>query len=194
LEKRIEELENSLKEKDVLLSSTEGSLAEAWAQNEKLSKELKRALTLLKENSNRFSRESKALNMTIKAEAEKNLKLSGTLKALRDKCFSFATQCTARLKNIFISVRAMSEEANLFAEDIPGALGCIEKEIDVLDEVIIGHGDFCALVASRGSAAAFAKAGCYHVRTVNKPTFSLSPSDLVNIPAEARSMGNRFIT
>jgi hypothetical protein len=36
--------------------------------------------------------------MTIKAEAEKNLKLSGTLKALRDKCFGFATQCTARLK------------------------------------------------------------------------------------------------
>jgi hypothetical protein len=77
----------------------------------------------------------------------------------------------------------MSEEANLSAEDIPGALGCLEKEIDVLDEVIIGHGDFCALVASCGTVAAFAKAGCNHVRTVNKLTFSLSPSDLVNIPA-----------
>jgi hypothetical protein len=31
---KIEELENSLKEKDILLNSTEGSLAEAWAQNE----------------------------------------------------------------------------------------------------------------------------------------------------------------
>jgi chromosome segregation ATPase len=98
LEKRIKELENSLKEKDVLLSSTKGSLAEARTQNEKLSKELKGAHIRLKENSSWFSRESKALNMTIKAEAEKNLKLSGTLKALRDKCFGFATQCTARLK------------------------------------------------------------------------------------------------
>ncbi|KAL5668356.1 hypothetical protein ACJX0J_020577, partial [Zea mays] len=33
------------------------------------------------------------------------------------------------------------------------------KEIDVLHKVIIGHGDFCALVASRGTAAAFVKAG-----------------------------------
>jgi hypothetical protein len=38
----------------------------------------------------------------------------------------------------------MSKEANLSAEDIPGALGCIEKEIDVLDEVIVGHSDICA--------------------------------------------------
>jgi hypothetical protein len=35
LEKKIEDLENSLKEKDALLSSVEGSLAEAQVQNEK---------------------------------------------------------------------------------------------------------------------------------------------------------------
>jgi hypothetical protein len=38
------------------------------------------------------------------------------------------------------------------------------------------------------------KAGCTHAKTVNKPTFSLSPSDLVDIPSEARSIGNRIIT
>jgi Pyruvate/2-oxoacid:ferredoxin oxidoreductase gamma subunit len=105
LEKKIEELENSLKEKDVLLSSAEGSLAEARRQNEKqgilvsnqdikmekLSKEMKETKTLLEENSSRFIRESEALNMIINAEAGKNLKLSGTLKALRDRCFDFAT-------------------------------------------------------------------------------------------------------
>jgi uncharacterized coiled-coil protein SlyX len=52
LEKRIEELENSLKEKDNFLNLTEGSLVEARAQNERLSKELNGAQTLLKENSN----------------------------------------------------------------------------------------------------------------------------------------------
>jgi uncharacterized coiled-coil protein SlyX len=108
LEKRIEELENSLMEKDALLNSIEGSIAKVWFQNEKLSKELKEAKILLEENSSRFSRESEALNVTIKAEAEKNLKLSGTLKALRDICFGFATQCTARLKSIFNSVGTMS--------------------------------------------------------------------------------------
>jgi hypothetical protein len=170
-----------------MLNSTEGSLAEARSQNEKLSKELKQGQTLLVENSNRFSRESEALNATIKAKAEKNLKLSETVKALRNKCFSFATQCIARLKSIFNYVRVVSEEVNLSAKDISGALGCIEKEVDVLDEVITGHGDFYALVASRGTAAAFAKAGCNHIRTVNRPNFGLSSSDLVHISTKSRT-------
>jgi hypothetical protein len=88
----------------------------------------------------------------------------------------------------------VSEEANLSAKDIPGALECIEKEVDVLGEVITGHNDFCALVASRCMAAAFIKAGCNHARVVNMPNFGLSPSDLINILAEAQSIDNRFIT
>jgi hypothetical protein len=74
------------------------------------------------------------------------------------------------------------------------ALDWIKKEIDYIDEVIVGHDDFCALVATRGTTAIFAKAGCNHLKTVNKPTFGISPSDLDNIPTEARSVGNRFIT
>ena len=147
-EKRIDELETSLKEKDSLLHLAERSLIEVRSQNEKLIKELKEAQTLLKENSNWFRRESEALNATIKAKAEKNLKLSETVKTLLNKCFNFATQCIARLKGIFNSVEVMSKEVNVSAEDIPGALGCMEKEVDVLDEVITGDGDLCALVAS----------------------------------------------
>jgi DNA repair exonuclease SbcCD ATPase subunit len=192
-EDKIRKLEDSLKEKDSLLRSTKGSLAEAWAQNEKLSKELKETQILLEENSSRFSRETEALNMTIKVEAEKNLKLSEALKALKNKCFNFVAQCTAQLKSIFNSVGAAFEEASLSAEDIPGALECIEKEVDILDEVITGHDDFCALVASRGMTAAFIKARCNHARAVNRPNFSLSPADLVDIPVEAQSIGNRFI-
>jgi hypothetical protein len=70
----------------------------------------------------------------------------------------------------------------------------VEKEINEFDEVTEGHGDFCALVASRGTAAVFVKAGCNHIRTVNRANFSLSPSDLVNISAEASSICNMFIT
>jgi hypothetical protein len=119
--------------------------------------------------------------MKVKAEADKNFKLSETLKTLRDRCFSFATQCSTRLKDILNSVGATFEEASHSAEDIPKALGWIEKEIEDLDEVIVGHGDLCALVATRGTTAVFAKAGCNHLKTVNKPTFSLSTSDLDNI-------------
>jgi hypothetical protein len=45
-----------------------------------------------------------------------------------------------------------------------------------------------------GTANIFTKAGCRHLREVNKPTFAISPADIKNIPSEARSMGNRFIT
>jgi predicted nuclease with TOPRIM domain len=82
-EDKIKKLEDSLKEKDDLLHATEGSLAKAQAQNEKLRKELKETHILLEENSSRFKCETEALNMTIKVEAEKNLKLSEALKLLR---------------------------------------------------------------------------------------------------------------
>jgi hypothetical protein len=113
----------------------------------------------LERNSDRFNRESEALNATIKVEVEKNLKLNETIKTLQNKCFSFATQCIARLKGIFNSVGYVSEEVNLSAEDIRGALGCVEKEVDVLDKVITGHGDFCGLVASRGMVLLSSKLG-----------------------------------
>ena len=69
----------------------------------------------------------------------------------------------------------------------------MEKEINEFDEVE-GHSDFCALVAARGITNIFAKAGCKHLRDVNKPTFAISPADIKNIPSEAQSTGNRFIT
>jgi hypothetical protein len=51
-----------------------------------------------------------------------------------------------------------------------------------------------ALVVARGTANIFAKARCKHLGDVNKPTFAFFPADFTNIPAEARSIGNRFIT
>jgi hypothetical protein len=98
------------------------------------------------------------------------------------------------LKGIFSSVGASSEEIVPSSEDIQKTFEHIKNEVDALDKVITGHGDLCALLASRGTAAIFLKAGCTHAKIVNKSNFSLSPSDLVNIPGEARSIGNRFIT
>jgi hypothetical protein len=80
---------------------------------------------------------------------------------------------------------AGSEDIAPSAEDMSDTFKHIENEVDALDEVIAGHGDFCALLASRGTTDAFLKVGCTHAKTVNKPTFSLSPSVLMNIPGEA---------
>jgi hypothetical protein len=136
----------------------------------------------------------KELKANVEAKAEKNAKLSETVKNLRGKCSGFATRCINRLKGIFNSVGATSEEITPSTEDIPRAFEHIEDEVDAFDEVITGHRDLCGLVASLSTAATFMKAGCNHVRVVNKPNFNLPSSDLVDVPTEARSIGNRFIT
>jgi hypothetical protein len=192
LEDKIKKLEDSLKEKDILLQSAEGSLAKAWSQNDKLSEELDKARAALNERSERFDHETKELKAKVETEAERNAKLSETIKNLRDKYFGFAARCINRLKEIFNSVGATSEEVTSSTEDIPGAFDHIE--VEALDEVITGDGDFCALVASRVTTAAFMKAECNHTRVVHKPNFNLSSSNLVDIPTEAQSIGNRFIT
>jgi hypothetical protein len=148
----------------------------------------------LNERSQRFDHETKELNAKVESKAQRNTKLHEDIENLRNKCSDFATRCINRLKGIFNSVGATSEEINPSAEDIPGAFEHIENEVEALYEVITGHRDFCALVASRGTTTTFMKAECNHAKTVNKPTFNLSTSNLVDIPAEARSIGNRFIT
>ena len=100
----------------------------------------------------------------------------------------------ATVKGVFSSVGASSEDITPSAEDIPNTFEHIENEVEALDEVIAGHGDFCALLASRGTAATFLKAGCTDANIVNRPTFSLSSTYLVDIPSEARNIGSRFIT
>jgi hypothetical protein len=119
--------------------------------------------------------------------------LQKSLIGLQNKCLEFSNRCIQRLKHIFYSVGASSEKFNPSAEDLPGAFEHIEGEIDDLEEVIAGHGDFYALVASRGIAVAFLKSGCEHGKVVNRPNFSLSSTDLDNIPNLARSIANRFI-
>jgi hypothetical protein len=113
------------------------------------------------------------------------VKLSETIKNLQDKCSGFAARCINRLKEIFKSVRATSEEVTRSTEDIPGAFNHIENEVEALDEVITGHKDFCALLASRDTVAAFMKVGCNHASAINKPNFNLSSSDMVDVPTEA---------
>ena len=116
-----------------------------------------------------------------------------SLKELQDKCLNFGNRCVQRLKEVFNSVGASSEKFKPSAENLPGVFDHIEGEVDALDEVIAGHGDFIALLASRGTAVAFMKSGCTHGMIVNRPNFRLSPADLIDIPSLARSIGNRFI-
>jgi hypothetical protein len=52
------------------------------------------------------------------------------------------------LREIFHFVGAALVEAKHTPDDLPKALEWVEKEFDAFDEVMEGHGDFCALIAS----------------------------------------------
>jgi ABC-type transporter Mla subunit MlaD len=71
-----------------------------------------------------------------------------SLKDLQDKCLSFDIRCIQRLKQVFNSVGANSEKFKPSVDDLPGTFDHIEGEVDVLDKIIAGHGDFCALLVS----------------------------------------------
>ena len=182
LEKKIKDHEATLEKKDFVLQTMEGSLAEAQAEIARLNSEL--------------SMEKKNFEAKLEAEAEKNSNLRKSLKELQEKCVDFGNQCLQRLKQVFNSVGASAEKFSPSVENLPETFEHIEGEVDALDEVIAGHADFCALLASRGTAVAFIKSGCEHGRIVVDETsiFSLSPTDLIDIPSLARSIGNRFIT
>jgi hypothetical protein len=60
----------------------------------------------------------------------------------------FGSRCIQRLKKVFNSVGAGAEKFTSLAEKISSTFEHIEGEVEALDEVIAGHGDFCALLAS----------------------------------------------
>jgi hypothetical protein len=165
----------------------EGSLAEAQAEVARLNDELLR-------KSENFEQERKSFDTRLEAEFEKNSKLQESLKELWNVCLNFGNRCVQWLSQVFNSVGASSEKFEPLVEDLPSTLEHIESEVEALDKVIAGHGDFCALLASCGTAVPFMKAGCTHGKIVNRPNFSLSPADLADIPSLARSIENRFIT
>jgi hypothetical protein len=187
LESKIKDHATALEKKDFELQIVEGLLAEGEAKIAKLNSEL-----LSKSES--FEQEKQKFDAKFKAEVEKSSNLQKSLKELQDKCLNFGNRCVQRLKQVFNSVGASFEKFNPSVEDLPGTFEHIEGEVDALDEVIAGHVDFCALLASRGTAVAFMKSGCMPEKIVNRPNFSLSSADLLDIPSLARSIGNRFIT
>ena len=159
LENKIKEYEASLEKKDFLLQAMEGSLAEAQTENARLNRELL-------QKSESFEQERKNLQTKYEAEAVENTKLQQSLKELRNMCLGFGSRCIQRLKKVFNSVGSSAEKFTPSAENISSTFEHIEGEVETLDEVIVGHGDFCALLASRGTPAAFLKAGCTHQLSV----------------------------
>jgi hypothetical protein len=180
LENKVKDHEAALEKKDFVIHSMEGSLVEAQAEIDRLNSEL-----LIK--SEKSEQEKKNLETNLKTEIEKSSSLQKSLKELQAKCLDFGNRCVQWLKDVFHSIGASSDKFTPSVENLPSTFEYIEGEVDALDEVVAGHADFCALLASRGTATAFLNTGCTHDKIVNRPNFSLSPADLIDIPSLARS-------
>jgi chromosome segregation ATPase len=141
LENKVKDHEAALEKKDFVIHAMEGSLAEAQAEIERLKNEL------LME-SEKSEQEKKNLETNLKTKIEKSSNLQKSLKELQDKCLDFGNRCMQRLKDVFYSIGASSEKFTPSVEDLPNTFEYIEGEVDALDEVIAGHADFCALLAS----------------------------------------------
>jgi hypothetical protein len=187
LEGKIKDHEAALEKKDFMIQTMEDSLAEAQDKIARLNSELST-------KSKSFEQEKKDSDAKLEAEVAKSSNLQKSLKELQDKCLNFGNSCVQRLKQVVNSVGASSKKFKPSTESLPGIFDHIEGDVDALDEVIARHGDFCALLASRGTTVAFMKAGCTHGNIVNRPNFNLSPADLNNILGLAQSIGNRFVT
>jgi hypothetical protein len=187
LEGKIKDHKATLEKTDFVIQTMEGLLADAQAEIARLNSELSM-------KSRSFEQEKKDFDAKLEAEVTKSSNLQKALKKLQDKCLNFGNNCVQWLKQVFNSVGASSKKFKPSAKNLPGIFDHIEGEVDALGEVIAGHGDFCALLASRGTAVAFMKAGCTHGNIVNRPNFSLSPTDLNDITGLARTIGNRFVT
>jgi hypothetical protein len=162
----IEGLESKIKDQAVALEKKDFELQTTEGLLAEAEAKIAKLNTELLSKSESFEQEKQKFNAKFETEVEKSSNLQKSLTELQNKSST---------------------------EDLPRAFEHIEGEVDALDEIIAGHGDFCALVASRGTVVAFLKSGCTHGKIVNRPNFSLSPADLVDIPSLARSIGNRFI-
>jgi chromosome segregation ATPase len=139
LENKIKDHEATLEKKDFVLQTMEGSLAEAQAEIARLNSELSM-------KSKSFEQERKYFETKLEAEIQKSSNLQKSLRDLQEKCLGFGTRCIQRLKQVFNSVGASFEKFKPSVEDLLGTFDHIEGEVDALDKIIVGHGDFCALV------------------------------------------------
>jgi hypothetical protein len=93
--------------------------------------------------------------LEIKAKTKANSRLKRALEYPWNTCFGFVARCSTWIHNIFNSVGVAAEEANYASVDAPGALKWVEEEVNAFDEVMKVQGDFCTLVASRGTVSIF---------------------------------------
>jgi peptidoglycan hydrolase CwlO-like protein len=111
LENKIKDYEASLEKKDFLLQAMEGSLAEAQAENARLNKKLL-------QKSESFEQERKDLQTKYEAEADKKYKTATNFERASEHMIELR-QPLRRLKRVFNSVGASSEEFTPSAENIP---------------------------------------------------------------------------
>ena len=129
LEKRVKELGDSLAEMDLMVKNAETNLVEAdlritdqAARICDQDEELEIAHSKLKEAKERYKDKVRILKNNVEAEAKKSSKLSEALTSLQETCSSFVEQSSARPREIFNSLGAVSRKRIILMKTFRGPL------------------------------------------------------------------------
>jgi phosphoenolpyruvate-protein kinase (PTS system EI component) len=139
LEKEVKDLENLLEEKNSKIKVVEADLAEAHLRNENQIIQVK--LTF-KDDVSRYEHEDEELKQKVEAEVEKSFKLSEAFRVRGDTCFGFAARSSSRLREIFNSVGAVSEDANHSVNNFRRHFNLLRKRSMILMKLWWGTATF----------------------------------------------------
>jgi chromosome segregation ATPase len=131
LEIMAKEHEGALEKKYFIIQSMEGSLAEVQAENDSLKNELLK-------KSEKYEQEKEKLEASLKTEVEKNSNLQKSLKDLQKKCLNFGSRCVQRLKDVFHSIGASSENFHLQPKTCPSPWNILKARLMLLTKLLVG--------------------------------------------------------
>jgi hypothetical protein len=84
--------------------------------------------------------QAEGLKKNVKRKEEENTNLVNSLRELWENCFSIASRCCVRLRELFFSIGTTLGETSYAARDVAGALQWIE-EVDSFEEVMSTQGE-----------------------------------------------------
>lgn len=111
-----------------------------------------------------------------------------------ESCFSTTTRCCKRLKDIFSSIVARSNEVNFMLGDVVRAVDWSDEEVDAFDEVLYTKQDYCTFVGSQSTTSMLEKARCTHLKTIGHPNFGISLDDIKKPSTDVSNVIKRFFT
>jgi chromosome segregation ATPase len=185
----------SLEEKEAEITSLKEKVNKVEKKNEEAVKVHNADMAKMKKQDdsiNELWTSLEAANENIANKDMENQKLLETLRQLWDNSFAVASRCCDILKKIFSSTGDTSRAASHTSGDTKEALSWIEKELGVVQSIIIACSDYCTMIGSRRMVSVLDKAGCDHVKIFREASSAIAIDDIKAPSKNVLNTAKRF--